>query len=163
MLINRNQKLEILPTVSEIWTLWFSLYKNRKLKVKLWSVGACERKKSAFFVTFYLKGNFFNTFVMSQYILYWITFRTYILLHIKKHYFIHFCRLSLKSSKAFSEPLSCALFKDLPFKNSFEIPHDSFVLNGRTICKTKQNTNFVLWFERTIQKTGFTIFLWLLR
>ena len=38
------------------------------------------------------------------------------------------------------------------------MPHDSFVLNDRTICKTKQNTTFVLWFERTIQKTGFTIF-----
>ena len=30
------------------------------------------------------------------------TFRIYILLHIKKHYFIHFCCLFLKLSKAFS-------------------------------------------------------------
>ena len=37
----------------------FSLYKNRELKVKLWRVGARERKESAFFVTFALPGNTF--------------------------------------------------------------------------------------------------------
>ena len=32
------------------------------------------------------------------------TFRIYMLLHVKKHYFIHFCCSFLKSSKAFSVP-----------------------------------------------------------
>ena len=41
-------------------TLRFSSYKNRKSKLKLWRIGARERKKSAFFVTFILsEGNFF--------------------------------------------------------------------------------------------------------
>ena len=38
-------------------------------------------------------------------------FRRYILLHIKKHYFIHFCRLFLKSSKTFSVSLSSSIFQ----------------------------------------------------
>ena len=37
--------------------------KNPKLKVKLWWVGASERKMSAFFVTFILSKEFFLTFV----------------------------------------------------------------------------------------------------
>ena len=53
------------PTVLEKWTLVFSLYKNYKLKVKQWRVGARERKKSAF-VTFILsEGFFFNVSVLS--------------------------------------------------------------------------------------------------
>ena len=39
--------------------LCFSLYKNHESKVKLKWVGACERKNSAFFVSFVLaEGNF---------------------------------------------------------------------------------------------------------
>ena len=34
-------------------TLCFTLYKTRKLKVKLWRVGACERKKEGIFRTIY--------------------------------------------------------------------------------------------------------------
>ena len=37
-------------TAAERWTLCFSSYKNCKLKLKLRWVGACERKKRAFFV-----------------------------------------------------------------------------------------------------------------
>ena len=45
----------------------FSSHKNRELKVKLWWVGACERKKRAFFVTFILsEGNFSNICVLSH-------------------------------------------------------------------------------------------------
>ena len=57
-------------------SLCFSSYKNRKLKVKLWWVGARERKKRAFFVPFILsEGNFFNICVLSQCIVYWIHFQ----------------------------------------------------------------------------------------
>ena len=50
--------------------LQLSSYKNRELKVKLWWVGAHERKKSVFFVTFILpEGNFLNPCVLSQCIL----------------------------------------------------------------------------------------------
>ena len=73
------------PTVLERRTLCFSSY---KLKVKLSWLGARERKR-AFSVPFILP--------KSAY-----TFRIYILLHIKKHYFIHFCYLFLKSSKVSS-------------------------------------------------------------
>ena len=40
----------------------FSSYENHKLKVKQWWVGACKRKKRAFFVPFSIlyKGNFFE-------------------------------------------------------------------------------------------------------
>ena len=48
----------------------FSSYKNCKLKVKLWWVGACERKKRAFFVPL-TEGNFFNISVLSQCLVYW--------------------------------------------------------------------------------------------
>ena len=92
--------------------MYFSSYKNCKLKVKLWSIGAHKRKKSAFFVTFILpKGNFLNIWVLFQCLVYWIHFQnTYILLHIKKHYFIHFCCLFLKSSKAFSVSIIAPVF-----------------------------------------------------
>ena len=50
---------------------YFSSYKNHKLKVKLWLVGARKRKKRAFFVPLILsKGIFFNICVLSQCILY---------------------------------------------------------------------------------------------
>ena len=38
---------------TERQTLCFTSYKNRKLKVKLWRVGACERKKEGIFRTIY--------------------------------------------------------------------------------------------------------------
>ena len=53
-----------------------TLYKNRKLKVKLSWVGARKRKQKAFFVPFILsEGNFFNICVLSECIVYWIHFR----------------------------------------------------------------------------------------
>ena len=72
----RNRKWKIPHTVLERRTLCFSSYKNSKLKVKLWWVGARERKKRAFFVPFILsEGNFFNICVLSQCIVYWIHFQ----------------------------------------------------------------------------------------
>ena len=57
----RNRKTKIPQTVLKRRTLCFNSYKNRKLKVKLWWVGARERKKRAFFVPFILlEGNFFK-------------------------------------------------------------------------------------------------------
>ena len=71
-----NWKWKIPHTVLERRTLCFSSYKNRKLKVKLWWVGARERKKRAFFVPFILsEGIFFNICVLSQCIVYWIHFQ----------------------------------------------------------------------------------------
>ena len=98
----RNRKWKIPPTASDIWTLCFSSYKNRKLKVKLWWVGARERKKRAFFVPFVLSDwNFFNTCALSPCIVYWIHFQS---IHTNTYQksLLHtlFC-LFLKSSKAF--------------------------------------------------------------
>ena len=57
-------------------TLYFSSYKNRKLKVKLWWVRACERKNRAIFVPFILsEGNFFKICILSQCIVYWTHFQ----------------------------------------------------------------------------------------
>ena len=72
----QNVKWKIPYTVSERRTLCFSSCKNQKLKVKLWWVGARERKKRAFFVPFILsEGIFFNICVLSQCIVYWIHFQ----------------------------------------------------------------------------------------
>ena len=72
----RSRKWKIQHTVLEKWTLCFSSYKNRKLKVNLWWVGARKRKKRVFFAPFILsEGNFFNICVFAQCILYWIHFQ----------------------------------------------------------------------------------------
>ena len=61
-----------------------------KVHVKLWWVGACERKKRAFLVPLILSEGIFLTFVFHLNILcIEYTFRIYILLHIKNHYFMH--------------------------------------------------------------------------
>ena len=74
--VKQNRKWKTLHTVLERQTLRFSSYKNRKLKVKPWWVGAREIKKRAFFVPFTLsKGNFFKICVLSQCIVYWIQFQ----------------------------------------------------------------------------------------
>ena len=90
--------------------LCFSSYKNRKLKVKLWWVGARDRKKKRFLVTFVMsKGIFFNIGVLSQCIVYWINFQnihTFTYPKILLHTFIHFCCLVFKSLKDFSVSLS---------------------------------------------------------
>ena len=95
-----NRKWKTPHTVLERRTLCLSSYKNRKLKVNSSWVGARERKKGAFFAPFILsEGNFVSICVLSQCIIY---FRIHILLHMKKHYFIHFYCWLLKLSKAFS-------------------------------------------------------------
>ena len=58
---NRNWKICV--TLLGRWTMCFSSYKNYELKLKLWWVGARERKKSASFVTFILSKRNLLTFV----------------------------------------------------------------------------------------------------
>ena len=78
-----NRKWKISHILLKRRTLCISSCKNHILKAKLW-VGARKRKKSAFALS---GGNFFNIcFVL----MYSETFRIFLLLHIKKHYFIHF-------------------------------------------------------------------------
>ena len=50
----------------------FGSYKNHKLKVKLWWVGDCERKKRGFFVPFILSEWIFLKICLSQFVVYWI-------------------------------------------------------------------------------------------
>ena len=73
---NRKRTTSKNPTHSlERQTLCFSSYKNCKLNIKLWWVGARERKKKEFFVPFiFCEGNFFNICVLSQYMVCWIYF-----------------------------------------------------------------------------------------
>ena len=74
--MSQNWKLKISHTLLERRTLHCSSYKNCKLKVKLWWVGAHERKKNTFFVAFILsKGNFFYICVFSQFIVYWMNYQ----------------------------------------------------------------------------------------
>ena len=70
-----ESKMEIPHTVLERRTLCFSSYKNSELKVKLWWVGACERKNRAFYVPLILsEGIFFYICALSQCTVYWIHF-----------------------------------------------------------------------------------------
>ena len=62
-LLNKNITHFSLHTLLERRTLCLSLYKYGQLKVKLWCVGICQRKKRAFFVTFILSKEKFLTFV----------------------------------------------------------------------------------------------------
>ena len=79
IVFNKNKtkpKMENPKLVLERRTLCFSSYKYRKLKAKLWWVGAHKRKKEAFFVPFiFSEGKFFKICVLSQFIVYWIHFQ----------------------------------------------------------------------------------------
>ena len=60
----RNQKRKIPHILLEMWLiLFFSSYKNHKLKSKLWWVGACERKKECIFCNIHLVWRNFLLFV----------------------------------------------------------------------------------------------------
>ena len=61
----------------------------------------------------------FLTFVCLEY-----TFRIYMLLHIKKHYFIYFCCLFLKLLKAFSASLSSEflIIHHIAFEGNVKVP-----------------------------------------
>ena len=101
-----NRKQKISHTVLQRRPLCFSSYKNCKLKVKLWWVGAYERKKRIFFVPLILsEENFLKIFVLSQCIVYWIHFQNIHTFTYQKT-LLHtlFC-LFLKLSKAFGVSL----------------------------------------------------------
>ena len=69
-------KWKIPHTVLERRTLWFSSYKNHKLKVKLWRVGARERRNREFFVPcFFVQSKFFDICILSQCLVYFIHFQ----------------------------------------------------------------------------------------
>ena len=58
-------------TFREVINLALQLIEELQIKIKtVTSVGACERKKECFFVTFILSEGFFLLFVFSQYIAY---------------------------------------------------------------------------------------------
>ena len=102
MKTKRSRKWKIPHIVLERRTLYFSSYKTRKLKVKLWWVGARERKKRTFFIPFILsEGNFFKVYVLSQCIVYWIHIQNiHTLIYQKTLLRTLFC-LFWKSAKAF--------------------------------------------------------------
>ena len=102
--LRRYQKIP--HTLLKRRTLCFSSYNNRELKVKLWWVGALERKKRTFSVPLILSERNFINMCLSQCMVYWINFQNIHTFTYQKHYFIHFCRLFLKSSKAFSVSLA---------------------------------------------------------
>ena len=112
ILLNKNKSFNKNETESKMenpthsfteTNLYFSAYKNRKLNVKLWWVGARERKKRAFFLPCILaEGNLFNICLLSQCIVYWIHFQnmhTFTYQKTLRHTLIY---LFLKSSEAFS-------------------------------------------------------------
>ena len=102
-----NWKWKIPHTALERRTLCFILYKNRKLKVKLWWIGARERKKRAFFLPFILsEGNLFNICVLSQCIVYWIHCQSIDTFTYQRTLLRTLFCLFLKSPKAFSVSLT---------------------------------------------------------
>ena len=74
MKTKRNRKWKIPHALLERLNLCFDSYKNRKLKVKLWWVGAREKKR-AFFVYFVWREFFFNICDLSHCTVYWIHFQ----------------------------------------------------------------------------------------
>ena len=74
----------------------FISYKNHKIKVKLWWVGACESKKKEFSEPFILsEGNFFNICVFFRCIVYWIHFQNNIHAYFYKSKNINSCTFLL--------------------------------------------------------------------
>ena len=106
----------------ERYTMWFSSYKNCELKLKLWWVGARERKKRAYFVTVVLsEGNFFNISVLSQFILYWINFQNIYNFTYQKTLFHTLLLLVFKMSKAFSVSLKLTSHDILHYLESADL------------------------------------------
>ena len=105
---NKNQKelkMEILT--QRIWTTWtwcFSSFENRKLTVKLWRVGARERKTRAFFVPLHL------CFISMHSVVNTLSEYTYSYILKSKNINSYTCCLFLKSSNPFSVSLACLLY-----------------------------------------------------
>ena len=84
--------------------LVLQLIYESQIKSKTAMSWSSRKKKRAFFVPFVLsEGNIFKICVLYQYIHSVLnTLSIYVLLHIKKHYFLHFCCMFLKSLKVYS-------------------------------------------------------------
>ena len=105
--MRRNRKWKIPHTVLERWTMRFSSYRNCELKVKVWWVGARERKNRIFCNVYLLRIIFFfNFFFISMYIVLNKLSEGMYTFTYQKFYFIHFCCLFLKLSKTFSASLT---------------------------------------------------------
>ena len=126
----QNRKLKTPNTVLERRSFCFNSYKNRKLKVKLWWVGARKQKRGYFLYRSFCPKEIFLIFAF--YLNVWrieYTFRIYILLHIQNHYFIHFCCSFLKFAQSqITKPassknyfLECQKFhiRSNPFQNFY--------------------------------------------
>ena len=73
---NKNETESKMGNPTEVLKRQTLCFTCRKLKLKLWWVGARERKNWVFFVRLILsKGIFFNICVLSQCIVYWIHFQ----------------------------------------------------------------------------------------
>ena len=106
---NENWKWKNTHTVLKRWTLRFSWYKNCQLKVKLWWVGARERKRNCIFWKAFYSTEFFKYFCfvsmysvlnkLSEYITYTFKYQKAL------PHTLLFCCLFLKSSKS----LQCIL------------------------------------------------------
>ena len=107
---NKNKqelKMDNPHTVLERLTLCFSWYKNRQLKKTVMKWSPQKKREGIFYTVYFVQRKIFlNLCLLSLYVkCIEYTFRICILLLIKKHYFIHFCSLFLKSPKAFSVSL----------------------------------------------------------
>ena len=128
-------------------TISFSSYKNGKLKVELWWVGAPERKKRAFFVSFILsKGNFFNIwnfFNTPQCIVYWIHFQNIHTFTYQKT--LHHTLLLLAFKIV--ESLQCILkgFKVTKFIKKFEFEEAWGMFRQKTVFR--ENLGQKIWEE----------------
>ena len=125
--------------------MWFSSYQNYELKIKLWGVGARERKKRTFFVTFiFPESKFFSICVLSQCIVYLINFQNaYTFTYQKKLLHTLFCLL-LKSLKAFSVLLNI-------FQKVFVI---CIIFCYLKLFLYKEKVLFFLCNERIIKRKG---------
>ena len=100
------------------------------------------KKKRAFFVPFILsEGNFFKICFISMYSL-----LNTLQLHIKKHYFIHFCCLFLKLLKAFSVSLDFKIiyFSCLePFSTHSSFVRTSYLTLRKIINFIKTSISYI--------------------
>ena len=100
---NKNKtesKMKNRTHILERQTLGFSSYKNRKLKVKLWWVGARARKRGHFLLRWFcLKEIFVTFFVIS---LYSVSRSEYTYSYLSKNITLYTYCLFLKLSKVFN-------------------------------------------------------------
>ena len=131
----------------------FSSCKNCKLKVKLWWVGACERKRVHILMFILSEGNFFNMCILSQCIVYWIHFQNTHTSTYQKHYFRHFLlvfkiveslQCTLKWILSAYCALSCCKFeKTFRASRSWDIGFHNFGLQSLQICSFGPKEDFL--------------------